>query len=269
MIKIIDNKDRNVLKEGRNLGIGFAMLKKIDKDTYETVNPISPCKDYLNEVIFTENTSFPSMGYGLKYPEKNNIYGKYYAYMVVKVLPKFGKETYDDKIDGIPVSKLRDIFKKKYKTVMKFLNEFEEELGLRKTKIIKAENDYFLVIFDKKWCVSTYSISLYTLLFRIGRLYQNEGVRDFIKIFDNNQNPHQDSYYLRTLKNLIHDILKFKTLPKNNYERICETIKKSLKYTPDYYYSPHHLGIIGYYSDYCSKRNKEEFLKKETKFKLS
>lgn len=30
MIKIIDNKDRKILNEGRNLGIGFAMLKKIN-----------------------------------------------------------------------------------------------------------------------------------------------------------------------------------------------------------------------------------------------
>lgn len=268
-MKIIDNKDRSILNEGRNLGIGFAMLKKINKDTYETVNPISPCKDYLNEVIFTENTGFPTRGCGLKYSKKNNIYGKYYAYMVVKVLPKFGRETYEHKIDGIPVSELRDIFKKKYKTVMKFLNEFEEELGLRKTKIIKTENDYFLVIFDKEWCVSTYSISLYTLLFRTGRLYQNEGVREFIKIFINDQNTHQDFYYLRTLKNLIYDILKFKILPKNDYERICKSIKELLKYNPNYHYSPHHLGIISYYNDYCSKQNKEEFLKKETKFELS
>ena len=70
---ITEKHDRNVLIEGRSSGMGFAMLKK-DKTNYETVNPLSPCKDYLNEVVFTENTGYPTKAHGLDYKEKLDIF---------------------------------------------------------------------------------------------------------------------------------------------------------------------------------------------------
>ena len=52
MIQIINKQCRSKLCEGRSYQMGFAFLKKLDNNTFETVQPISPCKDYLNDVIF-------------------------------------------------------------------------------------------------------------------------------------------------------------------------------------------------------------------------
>jgi len=43
---------RNNLAEGRNFGMGFGFLKKLSNTKYKTIMPISPCKDYINDVLY-------------------------------------------------------------------------------------------------------------------------------------------------------------------------------------------------------------------------
>ena len=53
---ITENYKRKELGEGRDHGLGFAFLKKNKKDDYETRNAFTACKDYLNDLIYVENT---------------------------------------------------------------------------------------------------------------------------------------------------------------------------------------------------------------------
>ena len=55
-MEIINNFDRLKLSEGRNFGIGFAFLKKITNNKFETLNAFTACKDYLNDLIYVETT---------------------------------------------------------------------------------------------------------------------------------------------------------------------------------------------------------------------
>lgn len=169
MIEIKETKDRKVLGEGRNQGMGFALLKKVEENKFETVNPISPCKDYLAEVVFTENTGLSTSGCGLQYPQKLGILEDKVSYLVFKNMKTNGRtfsiegksfETYSKEIkDGI-------------KNIENFINKFQMKFrGFTKCMIEEANDDQFLVTFDTRWAQSTHSISLLSLLLRIGKNY--------------------------------------------------------------------------------------------------
>lgn len=55
-ITIEDTFDRKVLGEGRNYGIGFALLTPTENG-FKTILPFSACKDYMNDVVYIENTT--------------------------------------------------------------------------------------------------------------------------------------------------------------------------------------------------------------------
>ena len=65
MLKIIDKQNRGKLNEGRNYQMGFAFCKKVSNKVLETIQPISPCKDYLNDVVYSERTGKNVSAYGL------------------------------------------------------------------------------------------------------------------------------------------------------------------------------------------------------------
>jgi len=52
---ILEKQDRQSLNEGRTYGMGFSILKKINKN-FETYLPFTACKDYLNDLVYIENT---------------------------------------------------------------------------------------------------------------------------------------------------------------------------------------------------------------------
>ena len=178
-IKLIDKKDRNVLVEGRNYQMGFGFAKKTNKDTYEMVTPISPCKDYLNDVIWTEATNNRSQVYGLTY-EKQDIYDKKYAYIVISILTnKSDKEYSEYKKD---VERLEN----NYKRLESFMHFFEETLTEDIfTEIDKIEDNKYLVKVPLFFTKGTYLISLYSLLLRAGQYWDGEqNPQDFLDNFN-------------------------------------------------------------------------------------
>lgn len=178
-MKLIDKQYRSLLVEGRNYQMGFAFCKKVNTTVYETIQPISPCKDYLNDVVFSEITGKPVQAYGLK-TKKLNIFGRR-AYIAIKICPSYSKEKED-----------KQNLNNNILNIEKFMNNFEVLLGLRKTKIKKItetegnkDNDNsFIVSLPSDFLIGTYSISLYTLLLRVSQWYDGkQDVIEYLKTF--------------------------------------------------------------------------------------
>ena len=86
MSKLIDKQNRRTLGEGRNYGMGMACLKK-DGDNFETVCPITACKDFISDVIYSELTGKPYYAYGLSTSKKDIFdYKNDEAYFVFAIL---------------------------------------------------------------------------------------------------------------------------------------------------------------------------------------
>lgn len=239
---VTDNLDRTELCEGRDQGIGFAMLKKLDNINFETVNPISPCKDYLAEVIFTENYKIPTKAHGLNYTKIKDILNEDVSYLVFKNLTTDGVIGHFN-IEKKNFKQYSEEVLNGYKKIEAFINQFQSELENKfiKCKIEVVNDDQFLVIFDTQWACSTYSISLFSLLIRIGKDYVKKMlVLEYIKSIPNNS---IDYSLLKTAIENIEKILILKRLPKtskNTLEQVEN--KKNI--------CPHNEGICAWQSEY-------------------
>ena len=230
-VKIIEKGDRSSLCEGVTSGMGFAFAKKTETDTYETVSPISTCKDFLNEVVYTEATGFSSRAYGMNWDKKVDLF-KDRVYLVIKMLARKGGSGYS--YANSTLEKDTALLCNNYKNMQAFMRCFDEILGLKPTKIAQSENGMFLVTLDKEWVSTTYSISLYTLLIRAALVYEDG---DFLKFLDNYKYSNYDAGLLRSSRKGINKIIETKELPTYSQQEL-ETKR-----------CPHNEGILRW----CSK----------------
>jgi hypothetical protein len=209
-IKIIDKCNRDVLIEGRDNGMAFSFLQKTGKNEFTTVQPPSPCKDYLAEVVFTEKYDIPTRGCGLYYKQKLNIFSDC-AYMAIKILKaKGGGYSYGKSFEH-DVEMLKD----NHKNIERLMNQYEKKIGLKVlTKIEEANDDFFLVKFSSEWCKSTHSISLYSLLLRV-LMASTEKDKDFMSVLKNYNYHNGDKSLLTSSLPKIELIMKEKKLPPN------------------------------------------------------
>ena len=178
-MKLIDKQNRESLSEGRNYQMGFAFCKKIELGIYETIQPISPCKDYLNDVVFSEITGKPVTAYGLK-TKQLGIFDKR-GYIAFKICPSYSN-----------MEKDKQNLNNNVLNIQKFMNNFEVLLKTRKSKIKKVtetegnkgNEDSFIVSLPSDFLVGTYSISLYSLLLRVSQWYDGkQDVMEYLKTF--------------------------------------------------------------------------------------
>lgn len=222
---VVDKQNRGKLSEGRNYGMGFAFCKREGNSMqFETVQPISPCKDYLNEPVYTEATGKASYAYGLSYSKQGIFEEQKYGYLAIKILPYHSGGAYPKQEEH------KQNLNKNYLNIQTLLRSFEEEFKIEgRTRIYKTtDSETFLLYVPLKWKEGTYLISLYTLLVRIGQFY--DGVsdhRDFVKNFTAFG---EDTY-----------------LAKGAYEKMSKYFGKEL---PEQDMKdmdcPHNIGIIGY-----------------------
>jgi hypothetical protein len=187
-IIINDNCDRGVLSEGRNYGMGFAFLKKTGDNKFQTIMPITACKDYLNDVVYTEHTQREVSAYGLK-TSFNNLLKESHGYMVIKMLPRSDGGDYSVKNRNLAVDTKQ--LKDNYKNIQKFINLIAPEY---KIVIRKADDDMFFIKLNKKWMSNNYAISLLTFLLRVSLYW--DGVEDpleFIKKIKNDKSDIESS----------------------------------------------------------------------------
>lgn len=89
-MEIIINEicDRTKLAEGRDQGMAFTWLLPKGDNTYDTIFHMSPCKDFLNEPLFTENTGLPSYAHGLKCDKPIGIFKDNCGYLGITILKR-------------------------------------------------------------------------------------------------------------------------------------------------------------------------------------
>jgi len=209
-MKIINNQNRSVLTEGRNYGLGFAFLKKINDETFETVQPISPCKDYLNDVVYSEATGRPFAAWGLK-TTKQGIFEGDHSYMALAVC-KMGRslQHYDDYDEDL------ENMKSNRENMEKFMHGIETKLGIGKTKLVDVDENLKLAVMDKQWVSATYLISLYALMLRVALQYKGGGVMTHMREIDS-----PDRMMLNGIKEKLLILFERKgNLPKQKLENI-------------------------------------------------
>lgn len=203
-VKVSDNLDRKVLNEGRNHQMGFAFLKKVLKN-FETVQPISPCKDYLNDVVWCEHLKSEMTAYGFKYAYKGIFNRTKFAYIAIKILPYMSGDKYND--FDTHEKNLKD----NINNLLRFINHFDGIFGLQKTEVLDADNGMFVLKFDKGWARYTYTISLFSLLVRLGQFYKDGDPMLFIKNF---KDFSQDVYLVQATYAKIDKLVKLKSFPE-------------------------------------------------------
>lgn len=220
---LINKQDRSVLGEGRDFGLGFAFVKKED-DTFVTVQPISPCKDYLNDVVYSEHTGNKCSAYGLTY-DKQGIFDNV-CYMVTRECHYISGNLYtkfDDEEKQME-SNLHNL--------VCLLNMVEAQLQIEgRSSAIRLEDSHYVFVMPFEWCSSTYMISLYSLLIRIGRWYN--GTDEIFTFLDNFKQLPQDVYLVKAaLPNIK------KLLETRKYKQALETSKGNI--------TIHNKGICAY-----------------------
>ena len=196
---VVDTKKRSSLGEGRSQGMGFSILKKLKEDNFDAVIPHTACKDYLNDVVHCENFDASLSVYGLSYKKQGGIIDGPRSYVGMKILPQNygGKHaTFDKEV------KLLD---ENYENIQKLLNWVEAGIGIEPTQIYKANDGYYVLDAPSYWTTQTYLISLYTLLCRLGHVY--DGKKDPQEFLDNYKSTDPDYSMLHNVKPKIAKLL--------------------------------------------------------------
>ena len=230
--------NRGKLLEGRIQGMAFAFLIPNGENTYDTIFAMSPCKDFLNEPLFTENTGCESQAFGLKCEKPIGIFNDEYAYIGIQWVKSKGNE-YSITKNGYEeaVQQLRN----NYQNIQKFLNIIEDKLEFSlRTIIEEANDDRYLIKVPKEWTGSTIMISLYSLLTRAAILY--DGEKDIIKYLTEYEYIVDDKYLIKSMIPRLEVILETKKLvPQPPFDE--ERAKKGQ-------FSPHNLGILSWNMKY-------------------
>jgi hypothetical protein len=220
-LSLIDKKNRSTLSEGRNYGFSTAMAKREDGNLV-TVCPITACKDFISDVIYTEKTGKPYSIYGLSY-SKQNIFNDGVGYMVFGI-EKQGREL----SEYTNYKRDYETLASNYENLQKFINWFEKEFKLESfTEIKQIGENRYVAVFPLFWSEGTYLISLYGLLLRVGMFYKDGDIITYLKNFKNDSG---DAMMINTVMNKIEKMLKGE-IPKQDLNS-C--------------YSPHSTGIQGY-----------------------
>jgi hypothetical protein len=163
MKKIKELQKRSSLNEGRNFGIGFAVLKPINstKNKFETLNAFTACRDYLNDFSYVEYTK-KEIGsvYGYNHKLLNVFNNKRLFYLGINTLDYKGGGSWNLKEEAL------NILIANYKNLERLLNKFEEKLGLKTKSSIRLDEDVLIIKAPIYWTKTTALISVYTLIIR-------------------------------------------------------------------------------------------------------
>jgi hypothetical protein len=178
MEKFIEKHSRSTLGEGRSYGLGCCLVKKT-KDGFETAHhTITACKDFLNEVIYTERTKLPSYAHGLNCIKSIGLFEDCdKAYFAIKFL-----DNYNDGTHSAKFLKDENYFLENINNTINFINQFNDILNLQETILHKTDDEkVFILETDLYWTKNTYLVSLYTLIMRNGSDYTGGDIFDYCK----------------------------------------------------------------------------------------
>jgi hypothetical protein len=207
-LKFIDKQDRLVLSEGRNYGVGFALCKRTG-DTVETVGPISPCKDYMNDQVYSERTGKPYRAWGYS-AKKCDIFDGKVAYIAFGVMPYKGSS-------GLQPQQVKEceFLAANFLKVQEFINQIETLFKLEgRTSVQKVADNRYVATVPDFWVTYPCLVSLWSLLVRFAiESFWVEG--DVLKAIDNCTTS--DGMMLMSAMPKMKKMIAG-TFPKQNYE---------------------------------------------------
>jgi hypothetical protein len=217
--------------EGRNQGIAIGFVD----NKLNTICPITPCKDFLNEVVYSEYTGIQIGSiYGFKHPVSGVFKGKRKINLAAAICKQNKDEPYTQ-IDKVQI-----------KNTVKFINNIETRLNIPKTTVRQID-EFTIFRFSNYWISQVYLISLYGLLIRLGVNYDGTNVLDYYvskKVPSEDFSLAQESYF------------NFKEILENKYLDVDSMLKEHSQ-TGDTHYIHNKLGI-------CSiKKQEEEYVEEE------
>jgi hypothetical protein len=157
---------RNKLSEGRSTGVAFAYAKK-EGNTYTAAHALSPCKDYLNDVLWTEKTGKDSNACGLHY-KKQDIFKDDTHYLLCEIVYQSNTNTSVEPFKT-NFKKDQEEFKNQFENIKVFINKIENDIELKILSEFHFDDNLLLCKFSSFWSEDTYLISLYSYLVRLGR----------------------------------------------------------------------------------------------------
>ncbi len=162
---LVDKLVRKGLVEGRNYGIGHGFCKR-EGDVVTTIMPITACKDFLNDVVYSERSGKDHFIYGF-YTKKLGIFVGPYAHLAMNVCkmgtnPEVAYETYDKEVNELD---------KNYLNIQQAIQRIEVELTTKNpieglTTIYPAQDHKFICEIPIWWTGATFLISLWGLCIR-------------------------------------------------------------------------------------------------------
>lgn len=224
---------RETFAEGRNYGMGVAFAKRVG-NKFVASQPLSACKDFLNDEVWSEVTGNEFKKYGQESFKKDLFNDKHYTYMLISFLNYNGNVEHSEHY----LNHLEN-FKKSIPNIEKGLQKLDIRFKAgKRTKIFPTNNEnIFLVYVPKKWVSTSYSISLYTLAARNLSKYSGE---DLGKYFENKDNIYSQDMYLIN-KPFVDFVSNFRKLPEK---------KKGDLFNPEFSKfvngDPHDKGIVEY-----------------------
>jgi hypothetical protein len=198
IIKLDDTRSK--LIEGRSSGIGFAFLKQVKPGEFEGVQPISPCKDYMNDVVYSEHTGKPFRVWGLS-TTKRDIFDTH-AYVA------FASTTgnkYDTKAF---IEKEVKLFKENFANLLGLVNAIEKAMGFKEfTEMVQVEDNLVFAKIPLEWVKTTWATSLWGFIVRnaIHATDFSDPIESFQKAVDATM---EDSMYFKTIKKVLPRIFK-------------------------------------------------------------
>lgn len=221
--KLINTLDRSKLAEGRNFGFACTTLLKKKNTLTVTTCPLTACRDFLNDIIWTQSTKKPYSIYGLKSEYVEGLFEKNRAYLLISI-EKQGR----DLKEYLNYKRDYETLKKNYKNLEKAINWFEKQFKIKsKTKIEEIEENRYLCIVPIFWTQGTYRISLYTLLLRTLMFWEQGDIIEFLKNFKHDAS---DTYIINGALPKIKIMLEG-CIPEQDMSSII---------------SPHNMGILSY-----------------------
>ncbi len=211
---------RGTLSEGRMYGLGHAFC--IPGEVFQASQPLSACKDFLNDEVFCEHNQKNYEKYGQKSTPKG-LFKDGYAYLLTTFLDTNNiVETSQRFIKDFPK------YKKNIKRILSVVNFLEKKLGIEQSELWRTNlKDYYLIKLPLFWVKNTALISLYTLILRNTPFAMR--TTSLIKYFNKNTSP-EDNYILN--KSLRKYLDKFFLKDKVLHDEECVTT------------DPHNKGIV-------------------------
>ena len=162
-VEIKETQERKSLNEGRNFGLGYAFLKRKTKKKFITVNALTACKDYLNDIVYIENTKEPLKKiHGFKHNYEGLLENKRFFFLGINTLERLNGNSWD-KLEKCK----KELIDNKH--ILEFnINKLEDKLKMFKsrTTLLGVTNNTLILRVPIFWSKTPFLISLYTLYIR-------------------------------------------------------------------------------------------------------